>query len=397
MGITWSYGSGSRGIRVYEWILKLMVAMIVLSFVGVVIQMFVSGSGVSLGGILKGFVPDLSRLVSPAEGFGPFLEGIGDEDARKFWTGHIVSEQQSVMLSAAATAVGINMTFLMGYALLARGWGREHRGLAVYDLSIGMLIPFVLATSCVVIAAASQFHLQPTFQFDEAGRPAEAVIEKHRGQYDSLVGKRLEAVPMEAAGGDQAVLPEGERTLAALLITRDVQDLALSLEPLTGTTVAHWIFGLGVLGMALSTISILMLISGFAVCEMLGRPHTGWPFRLGCLAAATGVLGPFFWGGAKAWLAVPTSVFGLTLLPIAYISFFLLFNKRSLLREHMPAGAARNAWNAVLFVAALSATLASLYVIGKKAGWMGWLGVFLLLALALAVHFARRGRSGRSG
>ena len=62
------------------------------------------------------------------------------------------------MIGAAATAVGINMTFLMPYALLHRGWDKTFRGLARFDLSTGMAIPYIVVTSCVVIAAAHAFN-----------------------------------------------------------------------------------------------------------------------------------------------------------------------------------------------------------------------------------------------
>ncbi len=51
------------------------------------------------------------------------------------------------MVAAAATAVGINMTFFMPFVLLRRRWGREHRGLAKFDLWTALLIPYVMATS----------------------------------------------------------------------------------------------------------------------------------------------------------------------------------------------------------------------------------------------------------
>ena len=62
------------------------------------------------------------------------------------------------MITAVATAVGINMTFLMPYSLLARGWDKDFRGLASFDLATGLFIPYMLATTCVVVAAAAQFH-----------------------------------------------------------------------------------------------------------------------------------------------------------------------------------------------------------------------------------------------
>lgn len=406
VGITWSYGNGSRGIKIYEGVLKIMVAMIVLSFVGVVLKVGFSESGLPWGQILGGFIPDWSRLNAPAEGFVPLLEAV-PEGARSFWREHIVSEQRDVMIAAAATAVGINMTFLLGYSLLAKGWGKSFRGLAVFDLATGMFVPFVLATSCVVIAAAGQFHLQPAPGFlGEGNEAGERIEPKSAKGFQKLMEARVKSTWTEAerqsvqdeaalealvrAKQDSGEIAEAEKRLAATLIRRDVFELAFSLEPLTGKGFAHWIFGLGVLGMALSTITILMLISGFVICEMFGLPHSGWPFKLGCLAACTGVFGPFFWKEASAYLAVPTSVFGMALLPIAYISFFLLFNQKSLLKEHLPSGLARFIWNVLLFVAAGVATFASLFVVHQKSGIWGWIGVGALLVAALVAHFKRK-------
>ncbi len=419
VGITWSYGNGSRGIKIYETILKLMVAMIVLSFIGVVLKMGFSESGLPWSRILSGFVPDFGRIHTPAEGFMPLLEAI-PEGARSFWSEQIVSKQRDVMISAAATAVGINMTFLLGYSLLAKGWDKSFRGLAVFDLSTGMLVPFVLATSCVVIAAASQFHLQPAPGFlGEVNAAGERVDPgaKAAKEFDQLIEARFKNTLTETerqnaqdadalaalvqSKKDSGEIADAEKKLAATLIHRDVFELAFSLEPLTGKGFAHWVFGLGVLGMALSTITILMLISGFVICEMFHLPHSGWPFKLGCLAAGTGVLGPFFWSKASVYLVVPTSVFGMALLPIAYISFFLLFNQKSLLKEHLPSGMARIVWNLLLFIAAGVATFASLFVINQKieteAEGYGWIGAGVLagglLAAALLVRFLRKPRT----
>ncbi len=399
--ITWCYGNGGRGIKIYETILKIMVAMIVLSFVGVVFKMGTGEGTLNWGQVAAGFIPDLSKLSTPAEGFLPLLEAI-PEAARGYWTDLIVNTQRDVMISAAATAVGINMTFLLGYSLLAKGWDRNFRGLTIFDLSTGMFIPFVLATSCVVIAASNQFHLKPPAGLLGETDASGALIQANPKAAGAMK-KNLSARVSSSFTDAENALPEAEKTallesrilelplaekrIAATLIKRDVGELALALEPLTGKGFANVIFGLGVLGMALSTISILMLISGFVICEMLNLPHTGLPFKLGCLAACTGVLGPFFWGDAAAYLAVPTSVFGMALLPIAYISFFLLMNQKSLLKEHLPSGMARIVWNVLLFIAASVATLASLFVINQKVGSKGWYGVGILLLLAIIAHF----------
>ena len=47
------------------------------------------------------------------------------------------------MIAAAATAVGINMTFLLPYSMLRKGWGREHRGLASFDLGHRLVRAFL--------------------------------------------------------------------------------------------------------------------------------------------------------------------------------------------------------------------------------------------------------------
>ena len=160
ISITWLYGKGGWGVKLYEGTLKVVVALIVLCFFGVVVKMTLSPGALNWGAVLSGFVPDLSVLMHPAATYTPFLEAVG-ETAREFWSGKILGMQRDVMISASATAVGINMTFLLGYSLLSRGWNREFRGLAIFDLSTRMLIPFLLATSCVVIASASQFHTRP--------------------------------------------------------------------------------------------------------------------------------------------------------------------------------------------------------------------------------------------
>ena len=109
-------------------------------------------------------------------------------------------------------------------------------------------------------------------------------------------------------------LPAGDQKMAAMLVRRDAKSLANSLAVLTGESFAHWVFGIGVIGMAISSIIILMLINGFTLCEMLGLESKGWPYRIGALLPGiTGLLGAqFIWGSnVKFWLAVPTSKFGM--------------------------------------------------------------------------------------
>jgi len=56
---------------------------------------------------------------------------------------------------ALGTAVGINMTFVYGYTLIRRGWQREQRRLARFDIVMGLVLPYLLGTGLISIAAAA--------------------------------------------------------------------------------------------------------------------------------------------------------------------------------------------------------------------------------------------------
>ena len=107
--------------------------------------------------------------------------------------------------------------------------------------------------------------------------------------------------------------------------------------------------------------------------------------------AGIGVLGPFVWSGrAEFALAIPTSVFGGALLPIAYFTFLLLMNSRSLMRDQMPRGAKRVAINLVMIVATSIAAFTSAWGMWSKKmmisgdRWpVGQWAVFILIGLAI--------------
>jgi hypothetical protein len=371
-------------VKIYELILKLMVALIVLCFAGVLWRLSRGSGGLDWAALFGGFLPDFSLLFKPSAAFQELITATPAAH-HVYWTDWIVANQRDVIVAAAATAVGINMTFLFPYSILTRGWGREFNGLLRFDLATGMLIPFTLATSCVVIAAASQFHAVPQPGILPAAAGAVVAGEaspRQRGEYENL----LKGLPATSA-----VTP-ADQHIAATLVTRDAFHLATALEPLTGAFFGRVIFGVGVLGMTLSSITILMLISGMVVCELLNRPHEGWPFRLGSLAAASGALGPFFWSKAAFWLAVPTSIFGFILMPIAYLAFFLLMNQRRLLGAAMPAGGGRIVWNVLMASCLIIFSTASAYMLWTKGGpWgMGAAGVFL--GAVVVVDLVRRAR-----
>ena len=366
-----AYDSGNTGIKVFEIILKVMVAIVVLSFFGVVVVM---AGDLKWGEIFAGFIPNPGLLFEPAS---KFTEIIAQSSNPDYWKEVILGSQRDRMVTAAATAVGINMTFLLPYSMLRKGWGKEHRGLASFDLSIGLFMPFFLATTCVMIASASQFHTK----FDEGlldSSKATPLTKKLEGAYT----KNLGAFEAQLEQGAEA--NETDKKLAAMLVSRDAFQLAGSLENLTGNkAVSQTVFGIGVLGMAISTIIILMLINGFAVTEMMGAEIGGMKHKIGSiLPGITGALGfLFLWGDADAkfWLAVPTSVFGMVLLPIAYITFFLMINNKSLMGTSLPQGNKRIVLNIAMGVALVAATIGAGWSIWSKAGWWGIAAVALFL------------------
>ncbi|MEZ6049397.1 MAG: divalent metal cation transporter [Planctomycetaceae bacterium] len=120
--ITWSYGSGHWGVRLYEKMLKIIVALIVLCFV--LVKSTISDSELAFGDILKGFIPSYSSLYEPSEAYQAMLNNIG-ESYRPFWRDYILTQQIDVAMAAFATAVGINMTFLLAYSLLGRNGAKN--------------------------------------------------------------------------------------------------------------------------------------------------------------------------------------------------------------------------------------------------------------------------------
>ncbi len=398
--IIWRYEKGNKGVKIFDWILKIMVGLVVLSFFGVVIKMATQGE-LPWNEIVSGFVPDLSLLSEPAEVYLPFLKETGE--FRPFWENKIINMQKDVMIAAAATAVGINMTFFMPFVLLNRKWGREHRGLAKFDLWTALLIPYIVATSCVVIAAGSQFNGKPESAYEDYENQ---ILHKNLVKgFNSFINERLELelgkAELEKLAPVQideklADVPRPDKELAAMLVKRDAFNLASSLESLMeNKTFSHYIFGIGVLGMALSTIIILMTINGHAVCEILGKPHKGPVFLAGAYIAGIGVLGPFVWNEASFWLAVPTSILGFTLIPVAYLSFFLLINSKKVLGREMPTGKGRIIWNIGLTLSLSIMGTAAFYVAWNK-NWgeypVGRIAIIGFSILLLIGHFSLKNK-----
>jgi len=292
--ITWNYGRGWRGIKLYERLLKALVFMIIIAFAIVFVRSALAGK-IAWGSLILGFLP----LYIPTD-----PDGV------------------TQVMAAFSAAVGINMTFLFGYTLLARGWGKEHSGLSRFDLVTGMFFPYAIVTSLVVIAAGCTIYGTEFATKDIT--PAQAGI---------LIG---------ATG--------------------------------VGTFVGRIIFGFGIIGMALSTITLHMLVSGFAACEMLGVEPIGWNYRLGCLIPAPAFLGVVLWKYMGTWIALPTSAFCLLLLPIPYVAWFILHNSKRYLGSDRPSGRAAVVWNVLMLVSTVITFTSVVFLIYQK--WTPLMALF---------------------
>ncbi|MCP4905620.1 MAG: divalent metal cation transporter [bacterium] len=208
----------------------------------------------------------------------------------------------TLVVSGLAAAVGANMVFVYPYTLRKRGWGRPHRRLARIDLGFGMFLPYAIAASLMVVASASVFYY---------------------GDPELFTGKKI--APWQAA----EMLAAPDRL---------------------GPTVGMWVFGLGIVAMALSSITMQMLCSGFALCEMFGWKTEGPRYKIGLLLPAIGVLGSVFWNDMRLWIAVPTNVFCGFLLPVAYIGFIRLQRSRAYLGQDRPDGFQGKLWVAGMWV-----------------------------------------------
>jgi len=291
-----SFGSGRTFAAAFDTLMRWMVWLIVAMFAVVAVRV---GLGAHAGEIANGFVPQ----IPPDNG-----------EVRA----------SPVIMAGLATAVGINMTFLYPYSLLARGWGREHREYAKADVVYGMVLPYIVVTALMVIVAGA------TLSAD-------------------FTGKSIGPV-----------------------------DAAKSLGTLLGPVWGRVMFDLGLLGMLLTTITLHMVCSGLACSEMFGLKVGSRAYRAATLLPAPGVLGSVFWGSISVWLAVPTSMIAGAMLPLAYIGFIKLQTSRAYLGDDRPSGRLAVAWIAAMGVgtAILVWFLAMSAVKDLPAYWARIVGLF---------------------
>ena len=393
-----------------------MVGCVVICFVMVVVHLFGDGA-VQWNDVLMGFIPNFGHWSEPVPAIDALAKTLSP-DAGEFWKNKIVESQQNSMIGVTATAVGLNMTFLLPYSMLARGWDKPFRGLAKFDLITGMGIPYLVVTSCIVIASAHAFHAKADAEFlnpdpvviqtSKLFNSSKKILQaRYKATAEPAAYAAFEKLDAEAQSEQMAKfasqMTTDERKLAATLIKPNAGQLAASLAPVLGERNANLVFGLGALAMGFSTIIILMLINGYAFAEIAGRYESSVWRLAGAVAA---VLVGFFWwwlwdGQSKTWLIIVASTFGAILLPIAYVSFFALMNSRRLLGAEKPTGRRMIIWNILMGLGVLGALVQAVGAIMTKindpvtGGFViGGVATFLLLAL---VGFSARFRRTELG
>jgi manganese transport protein len=250
----WRYATGERSnIMWFESTLKYIVWFMVFAFLAVVIK-----TGVNFGELFKGY-------------FGFYIPTTKDG--------------LDIVMAGLAAAIGVNMTLLYPYSLMARGWGKDHLGLKNADLIFSMGVPSIIATGLIVIVVANSMHGNPEYT---------------------------------------------TQTISAATIG------AKALGPLLGDFLGRMVFNLGVYAMALSSITIIALMAGMAACEMFHIPLQSTKFKVVTLGTSIGFFGAFY--SMPFWLPIVTSSANIVMMPLAYICFFLLANRKDFMGSFVNQG-----------------------------------------------------------
>ncbi len=287
----WNYSKGQGAVRLFENSIKVLSGVVVLSFGWVVLSASLNGD-IQWGDVLWGFVPH--SLPDDAMGV-------------------------TTLMAALGTAVGINMTFVYGYTLLRRGWQSKDRELARVDIVIGLVIPYLLVTSLISIAAAGVLYVA------------------------------------DPSMGEQAVQSRLSPAQAGTMFAQSG----------LGDIVGRLVFPLGVLGMAVGSLVMHMLTCGAAAMEMFKLEEDSLQYRLACLLPTPAVLGVFLWSSMGPYVVLPTSAICGVLLPIAYIGWLILNNREEYLGADMPRGSKALVYNAAMILCiatVVSSVMYSLFI-----------------------------------
>lgn len=286
-----SEGGKNNAVKYFETGIKILSGLIIIAFAWVVISASLNGK-VDWAAVAAGYIP--TSLPTDAQGV-------------------------TVVMAALGSAVGINMTFIYGYTLLHKKWGKEHAELSRYDIGLGLVVPYILVTSLISIAAAGAFY-----------------------------------------GSDMDIQGKLSPTQAGTMF------MSAGLDEVT----SRLIFAFGILGMAVGSLVMHMLCCGSAAAAMFGWSENSFKYKLALLAPTPAILGVFVWQTMGAYVVLPTSAICGFLLPIAYIGWALLNNNKAYLGDAMPTGNKRLFINIAMAICIITVLASVVYSTLVKMGYI---------------------------
>lgn len=293
----WKYGDHDQdggknnAVKYFENGIKILSGLIIIAFAWVVISAAMGGQ-IDWLAVAKGYIP--TSFPNDAQGV-------------------------TVVMAALGSAVGINMTFIYGYTLLHKKWTPDHAELSRYDIGLGLVLPYILVTSLISIAAAGAFY-----------------------------------------GSDMSIQGKLSPTQAGTMF------MSAGLDEIT----SRLIFAFGILGMAVGSLVMHMLCCGSAAAAMFGWSEKSFKYKLALLAPTPAILGVFVWQTMGAYVVLPTSAICGFLLPIAYIGWALLNNNKNYLGDAMPTGNKRLFINIAMALCIITVLASVTYSTLVKMGYL---------------------------
>ena len=92
--LIWLFSGEGKASKIIDGVIKGLVAIIVLSFMGVVITLGMNGA-IDWSALFTGLVPDFSALFNPVDSYDSYLDETGDY--RPFWEEYISNSQNGFL------------------------------------------------------------------------------------------------------------------------------------------------------------------------------------------------------------------------------------------------------------------------------------------------------------
>lgn len=377
----WNYSKGGAFIRGVETTLKILVGAILVCFALVVLGASMKGR-IDWVGALMGFVP------------------------RSFPTD---SRGLTTLMGAFGAAIGINMTFVYGYTLLRRNWGKAHRTLSRYDITLGLVIPYMIVVSLISIACSSglyplakplevkarlltvearipavtdpavvtqlQAHLTTARALAEEARQIAETDQKFAvsgAKYRAAEAELAEAQSILDVAAPDALVPDAtQQRVTGLMkeradLIRPVAAAKVFAAGGFGDVLGRVVFCIGILGMTTNALIMHMLCCGFACAEVFGFPIGSRRYQFACLITTPAVLGVFFWHIYGMYIGLITSAICAFLLPIAYVGWLIMNNNKAYLGAETPTGSRRLLANTAMTVCIAVVVIALAYTTWVK-------------------------------